>query len=338
MNTCLTLESNKNSQFQVSLENIDHKLSIKAKNMTSIPNKNYSKSMSLEEIKENKFFSFCDDISEVINELTEIQKSKITEETNQITLYIPINSKKIKEFVIQMKETEKTSEEKFEELYKIISAVREENKNLRIKIETLENKYNKEINTLKQNIEELKYYIGNFVNFENSKILTKNRYEMLKNFINPNVEMKLELIYSAKRDGDNRKAFHDKCDNKFPTITLVKTEKNIIFGGYTEVPWKREGCATRDSKAFCFSLTENKKYLQNEGKNDSIYCDKDHGPWFGTCFFGIGYGKDNFCSDSSANYLNDLGTYGDTNYKKYEINAFDQTFICQELEVFEVKY
>ena len=172
MNTSLTLQSNKNSQFQINLENVEHKLSIKAKNMTSIPNNNYSKSMSLEEIKDNKFFSFCDDISEVINELTEIQKSKITEETNQITLYIPINSKKIKEFVIQMKETEKTTEEKFEELYKIINEVREENKNLKIKIETLENKYNNEINILKQNNEELKNYFGNFVNVENSKILT----------------------------------------------------------------------------------------------------------------------------------------------------------------------
>ena len=209
MNTCLTLESNKNSQFQINIENIDHKLSIKAKNMTSIPNKNYYKSMSLEEIKENKFFYFCDDISEVINELTEIQKSKIIEETNQISLYIPINSKKIKEFVIQIKETEKTTEEKFEELYKIINAVKEENKNLRIKLETLENKCNKEISVLKQNIEKLKTYIGNFVGFDNSKILNKNRYEMLKNMINPNAEMKLELIYSAKRDGDNRKAFHD---------------------------------------------------------------------------------------------------------------------------------
>ena len=149
MNTCLTLESNKNSQFQVSLENIDHKLSIKAKNMTSIPNKNYSKSMSLEEIKENKFFSFCDDISEVINELTEIQKSKLVEETNQITLYIKKKKKKIKEFVIQMKETEKTTEEKFEELYKIINTVREENNKLRIKLEAIEDKYNNEISILK---------------------------------------------------------------------------------------------------------------------------------------------------------------------------------------------
>ena len=334
MNTFLNLESDKNSQFEIKIENIEHKLSIKAKNMTVIPNKNYYKSMSLEEIKVNKFFSFCDDIGEVINELTEIKKTKLTEETNQITLYIPINSKKIKEFVIQMKETEKTTEEKFEELYKIINTVREENNKLRIKLEAIEDKYNKEISILKQNNEELKEY---FESITNSKILNVNQYKILKNWINPNVIMKFELIYSAKRDGDNRKAFHDRCDNKSPTIIIVKTGKNIIFGGYTEAPWKSEGGPTNDPKSFCFSLSDNKRYLQNKGKNDSIYCDKNYGPWFGTCFFGVGRRKDNFCSDSSANYLNDLGTYGDINYKKYEINGFEQTFICQELEVFEVK-
>ena len=164
--------------------------------MTVIPNKNYYKSMSLEEIKVNKFFSFCDDIGEVINELTEIKKTKLTEETNQITLYIPINSKKIKEFVIQMKETEKTTEEKFEELYKIINTVREENNKLRIKLEAIEDKYNKEISILKQNNEELKEY---FESITNSKILNVNQYKILKNWINPNVKMKFELIYSAKK-------------------------------------------------------------------------------------------------------------------------------------------
>ena len=226
MNTFLNLESDKNSQFEIKIENIEHKLSIKAKNMTVIPNKNYYKSMSLEEIKVNKFFSFCDDIGEVINELTEIKKTKLTEETNQITLYIPINSKKIKEFVIQMKEIEKTTEEKFEELYKIINTVREENNKLRIKLEAIEDKYNKEIIILKQNNEELKEY---FESITNSKILNVNQYKILKNWINPNVKMKFELIYSAKRDGDNRKAFHDRCDNKSPTIIIVKTGKNIIL-------------------------------------------------------------------------------------------------------------
>ena len=71
---------------------------------------------------------------------------------------------------------------------------------------------------------------------------------------------------------------------------------------------------------------------------DSIYCHKDYGPWFGTCFFGIGNCRDNFCSESNSNYLNDIGTYGGKDYKKYEINNFEKAFVCKELEVLEVKY
>ena len=150
--------------------------------------------------------------------------------------------------------------------------------------------------------------------------------------------MTFNLLYSAKRDGDNRKAFHDKCDNRAPTITIVETQKGIIFGGYTEGQWGYGSGPNKDPNAFCFSLTNNKKYLQNKGKSDSIYCHKNYGPWFGTCFFGIGYNRDNFCSDPNSNYLNDLGTYGGNDYKQYEINNFEKSFICNEVEVFEVIY
>ena len=171
-----------------------------------------------------------------------------------------------------------------------------------------------------------------------SRIINEEQYKTLKCWINPNKQMRFELLYSATRDGDNRKAFHDRCDNKSPTITIVQTQKNIIFGGYTEINWESKGNAKKDKNAFCFSLTNNKKYFQNEGNNDSIFCNKDFGPWFGTCFFGIGYCRDNFCSDYKSNYLQDLGYYGGNNYKKFEINNNESSFVCKELEVFEIKY
>ena len=171
-----------------------------------------------------------------------------------------------------------------------------------------------------------------------TNIITFYQYQTLKNCINPNRRMKFKLLYSATRDGDNRKAFHDRCDNKAPTITIVQTQKGIIFGGYTEIQWDSVSRAKKDQNSFCFSLTNNKKYLQNEGNNDSIYCYKDYGPWFGTCFFGIGAQKDNFCSDSNANCLNESGYYGGKDYKNFEINNNEKSFVCKEVEVFEVKY
>jgi hypothetical protein len=41
------------------------------------------------------------------------------------------------------------------------------------------------------------------------------------------------LIYQATRDGWTADNFHNKCDYQGPTITIVKTNKNRIFGGFT---------------------------------------------------------------------------------------------------------
>ena len=45
------------------------------------------------------------------------------------------------------------------------------------------------------------------------------------------------LLFRASRDGFASQTFHSKCDNKRPTITIVKSGANI-FGGFTEISWK----------------------------------------------------------------------------------------------------
>jgi hypothetical protein len=44
---------------------------------------------------------------------------------------------------------------------------------------------------------------------------------------------KWHLCYRASRDGWSAKDFHRHCDNKGPTVVLVKAN-NYIFGGYTD--------------------------------------------------------------------------------------------------------
>ena len=38
-------------------------------------------------------------------------------------------------------------------------------------------------------------------------------------------------------NGRTSKDFHKYCDNKGPTLTIVKTTKNKIFGGFTPLNW-----------------------------------------------------------------------------------------------------
>ena len=44
------------------------------------------------------------------------------------------------------------------------------------------------------------------------------------------------LLYRASRDGSYGSAFHKRCDNIGPTVTVVKSGANV-FGGFTERAW-----------------------------------------------------------------------------------------------------
>jgi hypothetical protein len=48
---------------------------------------------------------------------------------------------------------------------------------------------------------------------------------------------KWDLCYRASRDGWSAKDFHKHCDNKGPTVILVKAN-DYIFGGYTDQHWE----------------------------------------------------------------------------------------------------
>ena len=45
------------------------------------------------------------------------------------------------------------------------------------------------------------------------------------------------MIFRGTKNGFRAKDFHEKCDNKGPTITIVQDVKGYIFGGYTSMNW-----------------------------------------------------------------------------------------------------
>ncbi len=48
--------------------------------------------------------------------------------------------------------------------------------------------------------------------------------------------------------------FHEKCDGKDNTVTIIKTDSNYVFGGFTAAKWSSCGDNIADSTAFLFSL------------------------------------------------------------------------------------
>ena len=72
--------------------------------------------------------------------------------------------------------------------------------------------------------------------FEESEILTNEEHRSVLNGWLPYRDGKWRLLFRASRDGFAAATFHSKCDNKGPTVTIVKSGSNI-FGGFTELSW-----------------------------------------------------------------------------------------------------
>ena len=67
------------------------------------------------------------------------------------------------------------------------------------------------------------------LNDTQSNILKEsNRHnEFIKKLLEWTGGKNLELIYRGTRDGMNNKSFYDKCSNKGPTLSLIKTKSGI---------------------------------------------------------------------------------------------------------------
>ena len=72
--------------------------------------------------------------------------------------------------------------------------------------------------------------------FEESWILTNEEHRSVLNGWLSLQEGKWKLLFRGSRDGFQAETFHSKCDNKGPTVTIVKRGNNI-FGGFTEISW-----------------------------------------------------------------------------------------------------
>jgi hypothetical protein len=62
------------------------------------------------------------------------------------------------------------------------------------------------------------------------------------------------LLFQGSRDGWSAEIIHAKIDNQGPTITIIKTRKGKIFGGFASVSWDTSDTEKADNNAFLFSV------------------------------------------------------------------------------------
>jgi len=161
---------------------------------------------------------------------------------------------------------------------------------------------------------------------------SKREKELLKKIYEWSGYKKMELIYRGTKDGKTCNDFHNKCDNKGPTICLYKSEKGYIFGGYAPISWTSSDGFQKHNDSFIFTLTniydKPTKFPHIEGQ--CIVCHAiNHGPSF-----------EDFCIfDNFSCVLNFPRGYKDVLGKGRSIFNGDnntEIFNLKEIEVFKL--
>ncbi|PKC01390.1 hypothetical protein RhiirA5_364963, partial [Rhizophagus irregularis] len=127
-----------------------------------------------------------------------------------------------------------------------------------------------------------------------SKIITSQHAELISKWIDKLDIMdkstslyEFKLILRGSRDGFESKIFHEICDDRSCTITIIKVKgNNQILGGYNPIEWKsdRNYCATKDSFVFSFKNGNDiSEHILSRVTNENyaIFNDHTYGPSFG---------------------------------------------------------
>ncbi|KAF2075714.1 hypothetical protein CYY_002956 [Polysphondylium violaceum] len=143
---------------------------------------------------------------------------------------------------------------------------------------------NEKFEHLTKQIESLKGDLSKY----KSTIIDDGQYKILNDWVDNKKSWNFVLLYRASENEFSVSSFHEKCDNKGPTITVIKTTSGDVFGGYNSQAWKSEGGAYGDKKCFIFTLVNKHgikptKYLYdaNDRQGRYVYADKSFGPVFG---------------------------------------------------------
>lgn len=217
----------KNYEFTIIF--ISSKILLQAREINDISDFIYKTNFSLEELyKLNRFFMLYENLDDIFRFFTEIEDKDMSLKLENNNIIVNLKCKIMRteqniEFILLRQEV------KIEDIARNLCQKVKEIDYLKREIENIYDLFlgfkNSEIN---QYYEEMK---------KNSDILySKEEFVQILKGIRKSFEFKIKniiLLYKASKDGDSSSAFHQKCDGKSFTITIVKTTTNKRFGGFT---------------------------------------------------------------------------------------------------------
>ena len=128
-----------------------------------------------------------------------------------------------------------------------------------------------------------------------------------------------------------------KCDGHAKTLTVIKSEHNQVFGGFTKQTWNGDNEWKKDPTAFIFSITKQTKFKVKKDSNYAIFCHPICGTIFGNDICILEY-----CETDSKSYSNFGNSYTLPNGMEYASKearsylAGSNHFKVSEIEVFKV--
>ena len=179
---------------------------------------------------------------------------------------------------------------------------------------------------------------GNYLGLSTTE--KKYLYSMTQPFSNA------VLLYRASRDGFTVKAFHDRCDGRENTVTIIRNNLNFVFGGFTAARWSSTSGYIADPNAFIFSLRRNgtlsnyKLPIYSSFVNYAIYGHSSHGPTFGRFDYGYDISiidQSNLDTGSYSWILSYMPpTYPSGSDRWSFLAGGNRTWLTTEIEVYQI--
>ena len=232
----LEIKSDKKNKYKISIFNKEDKLKIIAINLNSedIKDNEFEKEILINELKNNKYLSLCDNINDMLEELFNLidNKKYALKEigNNEIIFSLEVPMKLIKEISFNLVKKEKDANS-------IINELIEENKELKNKIEMLSLQtrdlkddidYLKEKN-IEDKIREINAKVNDkFDNFElkinQQKMEEQKEKKELISQVNILTKKVLKLEQDLEQERNNNKKFQEHFNNQIKTLNanLIK--------------------------------------------------------------------------------------------------------------------
>lgn len=301
----------------------------------------------IELTKFDKIFRTCENIKEaydlMVSNVNHYKNAIKSISDNSLNLLInilqPNNSVVEKEVILNKKYYK--NEVVIEKLSQEVKELKLLQKNMEEEISELrkENNRLKELDALNELKDKINYYFDSSI-IKSSIITEEKNFDFIKERLKKvnikgkeDFKLNFELLYRASRHGDRAKDFHLRCDSYRNTLTIIKTTKGFIFGGFTTKTWEGIDSDKKDENAFCFSLNKHKIYNSIKGKT-AIFVSQDKGPCFQNCIFEV---NDKFF-ENYGNCDEDANAFYDNIETICEINGGNNSFLVENLEVFAVYF